>query len=121
MHFKLSAPQAAGPGDVSHLRIRFPALVEAQPELVAQHYTAAGSIEPAVDYWQRAGQHASVGQDPGVVCRLYAVNDSLVAGVSGASPDTPPRCPGVGAVLGVHLPVRRDALVVHEQAEAAVV
>jgi predicted ATPase len=38
---------------------RFPALVETQPELVAQHYTAAGCTEPAVIYWQRAGQHAS--------------------------------------------------------------
>jgi class 3 adenylate cyclase len=38
---------------------RFPALVETQPELVAQHYTAAGCAEQAVVYWQRAGQHAS--------------------------------------------------------------
>jgi predicted ATPase len=38
---------------------RFPAAVEAQPELVAQHYTAAGCTEQAVRYWQRAGQHAS--------------------------------------------------------------
>jgi predicted ATPase len=33
--------------------------VETQPELVAQHYTAAGCTEQAVVYWQRAGQHAS--------------------------------------------------------------
>jgi predicted ATPase len=38
---------------------RFPGLVETQPELVAQHYTAAGCTEPAVVYWQRAGQRAS--------------------------------------------------------------
>jgi predicted ATPase len=38
---------------------RFPALVETQPELVAQHYTAAGCTEQAIQYWQRAGQHAS--------------------------------------------------------------
>jgi predicted ATPase/class 3 adenylate cyclase len=38
---------------------RFPALVETQPELVAQHYTAAGCPEQAVVYWQRAGQQAS--------------------------------------------------------------
>jgi class 3 adenylate cyclase/predicted ATPase len=37
----------------------FPALVETQPELVAQHYTAAGCTEQAVVYWQRAGQQAS--------------------------------------------------------------
>ena len=41
------------------LEARFPALVETQPELVAQHYTAAGCHEQAVLYWQRAGQHAS--------------------------------------------------------------
>jgi class 3 adenylate cyclase len=41
------------------LETRFPALVETQPELVAQHYTAAGCTEQAVVYWQRAGEHAS--------------------------------------------------------------
>jgi predicted ATPase len=41
------------------LEARFPALVETQPELLAQHYTAAGCHEQAVPYWQRAGQHAS--------------------------------------------------------------
>jgi len=41
------------------LEARFPALVETQPELVAQHYTAAGCSEQAVAYWQRAGQQAS--------------------------------------------------------------
>ena len=41
------------------LESRFPALVETQPELVAQHYTAAGCAEQAVVSWQRAGQHAS--------------------------------------------------------------
>src|SRR5207237_6009707 len=29
---------------------------EAQPELLAHHYTEAGLAEPAVAYWQRAGQ-----------------------------------------------------------------
>jgi predicted ATPase/class 3 adenylate cyclase len=38
---------------------QFPVLVETQPELVAQHYTAAGCAEQAVVYWQQAGQHAS--------------------------------------------------------------
>jgi class 3 adenylate cyclase len=38
---------------------RFPGLVETQPELVAQHYTAAGCAEQAVVYWQRAGRRAS--------------------------------------------------------------
>ena len=41
------------------LEARFPAFVETQPELVAQHYTAAGCPEQAMHYWQRAGHQAS--------------------------------------------------------------
>jgi predicted ATPase len=41
------------------LEARFPEMVETQPELVAQHYTAAGCPEQAVVYWQRAGEQAS--------------------------------------------------------------
>jgi predicted ATPase len=41
------------------LEARFPISVETQPELVAQHYTAADCTEQAVVYWQRAGQQAS--------------------------------------------------------------
>ncbi len=36
---------------------QFPITAETQPELVAQHYTAAGCTELAIAYWQRAGQH----------------------------------------------------------------
>jgi class 3 adenylate cyclase/predicted ATPase len=41
------------------LEAQFPETVATQPELVAQHYTAAGCAEQAVVYWQRAGEHAS--------------------------------------------------------------
>jgi class 3 adenylate cyclase/predicted ATPase len=41
------------------LEERFPETVGAQPELLAQHYTAAGLHDQAVDYWHRAGQRAS--------------------------------------------------------------
>jgi predicted ATPase/class 3 adenylate cyclase len=41
------------------LETQFTTLVETQPELLAQHYTAAGCAEQAVVYWQRAGQQAS--------------------------------------------------------------
>jgi TOMM system kinase/cyclase fusion protein len=41
------------------LETRFPETVETQPELLAHHYTEAGLSEPAVDYWQRAGQRAN--------------------------------------------------------------
>src|SRR5262245_61823309 len=40
------------------LEAQFPATVETQPELLAQHYTEAGLIAEAVPYWQRAGQRA---------------------------------------------------------------
>src|SRR5262249_28606632 len=41
------------------LEAQFAETVETQPELVAQHYTAAGCAEQAIPYWQRAGQQAS--------------------------------------------------------------
>ena len=41
------------------LEAQFPDTVVTQPELLAQHYTAAGLSEQAIPYWQRAGQHAS--------------------------------------------------------------
>jgi predicted ATPase len=38
---------------------QFAETVEAQPELLAHHYTEAGLTEKAVHYWYRAGQRAS--------------------------------------------------------------
>jgi predicted ATPase len=38
---------------------KFPEVVEAQPELLARHYTEAGSASKAVTYWQRAGEKAA--------------------------------------------------------------
>ncbi len=40
------------------LEVRFPEVVETQLELVAHHYTEAGLAEPAVGYWQQAGERA---------------------------------------------------------------
>ncbi len=37
----------------------FPETVEAQPELVAHHYTEAGLIEQALPHWQKAGERAT--------------------------------------------------------------
>jgi TOMM system kinase/cyclase fusion protein len=37
---------------------RFADIVEAQPELLANHFTEAGLLEEAIPYWQRAGQRA---------------------------------------------------------------
>jgi class 3 adenylate cyclase/predicted ATPase len=40
------------------LESQFPETVEAQPELLAHHYTEAGLAEKAVHYWYHAGQSA---------------------------------------------------------------
>jgi predicted ATPase len=40
------------------LETRFPQTSEAQPELLAHHYTEAGLHEQAVGYWQKAGEHS---------------------------------------------------------------
>ena len=40
------------------LEARFPETAEAQPELVAHHYTEAGLPEKAIPYWHHAGQRA---------------------------------------------------------------
>jgi predicted ATPase len=40
------------------LEAQFPEMAETQPELLAQHYTAADCTEQAVVYWQQAGQRA---------------------------------------------------------------
>jgi predicted ATPase len=40
------------------LEARFAETIETQPELLAQHYTAAGLSEQAMGYWQRAGQRS---------------------------------------------------------------
>src|SRR3989454_8633987 len=40
------------------LEAQFPETAEAQPELLAQHYTEAGLTEKAVGYWHQAGQSA---------------------------------------------------------------
>ena len=40
------------------LEAQFPETAETQPELLAYHYTEAGLNEPAIGYWQRAGERA---------------------------------------------------------------
>jgi class 3 adenylate cyclase/predicted ATPase len=41
------------------LEERFGAIVASQPEIVAHHFTEAGLVEPAVDYWLKSGQQAA--------------------------------------------------------------
>lgn len=44
---------------VAHaLEDRFPETAESEPELLAHHFTEAGMVQEAVDYWERAGQRA---------------------------------------------------------------
>ena len=38
---------------------RFPEVAETQPEVLAQHFTAAGFARQAVGYWEKAGQRAA--------------------------------------------------------------
>ena len=42
----------------STLKSQFPESVEAEPETLAHHYTAAGLAQQAVAYWLKAGQQA---------------------------------------------------------------
>ena len=37
------------------LEERFPEIAEVQPEILAHHFTQAGSVELAIDWWRRAG------------------------------------------------------------------
>jgi class 3 adenylate cyclase/tetratricopeptide (TPR) repeat protein len=41
------------------LEEKFPDVVASQPEIVAHHFTEGGLVEPAVDYWLKAGQQAA--------------------------------------------------------------
>lgn len=41
------------------LEKRFAEIKENQPELLAHHYTEAGLVEQAIQYWQQAGERAS--------------------------------------------------------------
>jgi class 3 adenylate cyclase/tetratricopeptide (TPR) repeat protein len=46
-------------GQIAHaLEERFPDIVASQPEIVAHHFTEAGLVEPAIDYWLKAGNLA---------------------------------------------------------------
>jgi class 3 adenylate cyclase/tetratricopeptide (TPR) repeat protein/ABC-type transport system involved in cytochrome c biogenesis ATPase subunit len=46
-------------GQIAHaLEERFPAVVASEPEIVARHFTEAGLVVPAIDYWLKAGNVA---------------------------------------------------------------
>jgi class 3 adenylate cyclase/tetratricopeptide (TPR) repeat protein len=55
----LRAPRRALHARIAQaLEERFPTLMDTQPEILAQHCTAAGLLEKAVEYWCRAGRQA---------------------------------------------------------------
>ena len=41
-----------------HYQEKFADAVEAEPELLAHHFTRAGLTEPAIEYWGKAGDFA---------------------------------------------------------------
>src|SRR6266511_122533 len=43
----------------SALEQHFPEIVQTQPETLAHHFTEAGLVERAINYWRKAGQHAA--------------------------------------------------------------
>ena len=43
----------------SAIEMRFPQIIEAQPELVARHFAEAGLTEKAIGYWLQAGRLAA--------------------------------------------------------------
>jgi predicted ATPase len=47
-------------GKIAHaLEEEFADIVVSQPEIVAYHFTEAGLVDTAIDYWLKAGQHAA--------------------------------------------------------------
>jgi TOMM system kinase/cyclase fusion protein len=41
------------------LEVKFPATRDTQPELLAHHFTEAGAVAPAINYWLKAGQRSN--------------------------------------------------------------
>jgi class 3 adenylate cyclase/predicted ATPase len=66
---------------------RFPETARAQPELIAHHFTEAGLIDPAVDYWRRAGELAMARSAHTEAVRHFSTALDLVAKTT----DTPNR------------------------------
>jgi class 3 adenylate cyclase/tetratricopeptide (TPR) repeat protein len=69
------------------LEEQFAEIKETQPELLAHHYTEAGSIEQALPYWRQAGERAS--QRSAYVEAINHLTKGLE--VLKAVPDTPER------------------------------
>lgn len=85
------------------LEERFPETVEAQPELVAHHYTEAGQKSEAITYWQRAGQRAI--QHSANIEAISHLNKGL--GLLETLPETPERAQTeLGLQVNIGVPLR---------------
>src|SRR5437588_1386988 len=40
------------------LEDQFPEIVDNQPEILAHHFTQAGLVDPAIEFWRRAGMRS---------------------------------------------------------------
>ncbi|MFQ3622580.1 MAG: AAA family ATPase, partial [Acetobacteraceae bacterium] len=67
------------------LLAEFPALVEARPELPAQHLEAAGEIDEAIAWWTRAGERAATQSANADALRLLRHAEELVRRLPGGA------------------------------------
>jgi class 3 adenylate cyclase/predicted ATPase len=80
----------------------FPEVVGAEPEQLARHYTEAGLTEPAIGYWQQAGQQA-VGRSANVEA-IHHLNRALeLLATLPEAPENHERELGIQTLLGVGL------------------
>jgi predicted ATPase/class 3 adenylate cyclase len=101
---------------------RFPEMVTRQPELVAQHYTAAGCSAQAIPYWQRAGMLASARS----ACTEAIAHLNQGLQLLATLPDTPERAQqelDIQTILGpalmaVHNPVAAEVERAYARARA---
>ncbi|MEE9147868.1 MAG: adenylate cyclase, partial [Candidatus Tectomicrobia bacterium] len=69
------------------LQAQFPDVVEAEPELLAHHFTEAGRVDGAMTYWLKAGERAMQGSANAEAVSHLRRGLELVEGL----PDTPER------------------------------
>src|SRR5262245_9845471 len=95
------------------LEAQFPDVVTSEPEVLAHHFTAAGLIEPAVLYWQRAGQHAVDRSAYSEAARHFNAGIELLPKL----PDTPAR---TRQEIALHIALGAAQIVVKGHAAAEV-
>ena len=95
------------------LEEQFPDIVESEPEVLAQHFTAAGLTERGVFYLQRAGQQASDRSAYLEATRHFNAGIELLA----ALPDTPAR---TRQEIALHIALGAAQIVVKGHAAAEV-